>query len=305
MDTPPNAASDFDPFSPQAIESVQTIESLPYSHAFEHTMYDQAVRRTASHVMVEPIKLSPTILHGKFPDKLHAIFPSAEYAISTLVATQIEDLDTKSTRIELSFDANGLHHEVHTENDKTIYKTENYNGDPLIYQFGISEAIALLATFVYARQFDENNPMSPIDLIDHTLAVPRDASTTLVEQLLMTLGDYDGNSEICTESMFETADGVFIAKFVEGEKPHMSHLHNRLELTQLSFTDLADTILHQNTVNVKRESDTYETQYAERYNTTTPDLIDPRHDYEEWAKICQDFLVAIGPNLEIYKYLDE
>lgn len=298
-----SSETDFDPFCEESFEAVHQVEALPYSHAFEHMLYSKALQRVTSHTMAESMTFSPTLLHDTFLEDFTDIFSSPEYKIDDLLISQTEDVENQQTSFEVSFTANGLSHSL-SSNGETRYCIENDYGDRKEYPLTKEAGIGLLVAFVAARQFNDEEPLSPIEFQEAQLYSPRDSSTALVEQIIMTLGNYDGDSSISTTALVETAGGVVIARLIEGEKPYMSSLRNRVELSKLEFADSESTVVYQNAVNVKAK-DALENQFAERYITDVPELIDPARDYVEWAKICQEFLTAIKTDLHKYAYLDD
>lgn len=310
MSIPNDVGPESNHFLPEMMDRVKTVESLPDSHAFEQVMYENHLIRVTEHKMMDPITLSPTLLNGKFPKEVKDIFPASEYAIEDLIVQQTKNAGTLTPSLEMSFTANGTPHSLHTEGDSSVYETENYNNDKLTYTLSRGASIGLLAALVYARQFDEQYPKAPIDLEESLLGIPRSADEALVEQLIMTLGNRDGTSAISTTALFGTANGGLVARLIEGERPNMSIRMNRIELTRLvSLEDTStrnNTTIHEALVNIKTETSRAEHYFAERYTSSdVPDIIDPKYDYEEWSKICNEFFTAIKGELDKYAYLDE
>lgn len=293
-----------DIYSPEVLDRVETIEFLPFSHAFEHVMYDHRVVRSVEHHMNEAITFTPDIFEEKFPPNLRDLFPFSSYTIEELTAVHTESPEDTST-LSISFQANGMRHNVYMSGAETTYTIASHNDD-LTYTFNSAVGTSLLATLVYARQRNKYDPDAPIQLTESQLALPRNAEDTLNEQLLMTLGHHDGRSTITTTSLFEVNGDVLAAKLVECEQPDLSSLQNKLELTRLTFVDKMDeTKLFQNTVNVLRSPGTLDSHFAEHYTSTEPELIDPVQNYDKWVNICDEFLSAIEDDLNTYAHLDD
>lgn len=300
MDQYPSHHHSFDPFSDETINAVETVEALPFSHAFERVMYDARINRTSEHASKRPIVLTESFREKHLPQELQGAFYLSSYEINELTVSQSEDADGAAA-IDISFLANKIRHNVHSEHGTATYHVESHAQETKPIVIDVDSVIQLLGTLAYASQFDERNPEAIFRMAESHLQLPRNIQTSLVERLIMTLGNHDGSSAITTTSLFESDPDVLVAKLIERETPSESIIQNQLDLTSMSF---ADTKLFQDRTNVftKTSSDT---RFAERYTDEVPELIDPKEDYLDWAKICVDFLSIVKKPLDAYSDLDQ
>lgn len=308
-----NFTDEHEPSSLSLIERVEQVEALPHSRAFEHVMYDNRLSRSVRYDMQRSFSIHESLMQTQFPEELRDIFPDKSYIIEQLQAEQVEDRDSAYT--DVSFLANGTKHRLHSEDGHTIYETKNIALEEVRYTLSLESILGLLATFTYAQQFDKAELGSSIELSENNLMVLRDPQVSLTEQIIMTLGNHDGVSCTETTAIFEGKNGTpIVAKLREQEKPHLSSLHNNLELTQLQLDDATpetlETTIYQKVVDASAIR--VEAQYAERQIVSlesgpvdVPELIDPEQNYDEWSHICDEFLSSIQNELDIYRYLDE
>lgn len=317
IDIPPVKHGAFDP---ELLEKAEIVEALPFSHAFERVMYDQRIHRHARHTMNEPIILTPTFTNLIIPEEIRVMLPSSSSAIGDLT---VDHHDTPITnqpssvedtpRLSLSFTADGFQHSMQMRDRQMIYTVETH-ADTLHYSVSPQVAVRFLAALVYARQYDERDPHAPIAYAESDRELPRSEDDALIEGLILTLGSLDGQSSITTTSLIGTnaGDSLF-ARLSEGESPIITSMQSKLELARLaSPEDVTQTNLHQNIVSapsvsvINPQPITLEKRFAEqRQPESSPVIIDPKYNFEEWVHICDTFLTAIKPYLAQYEYLDE
>lgn len=300
MDQYPSRHHSFDPFSDETIDAVETVEALPFSHAFERVMYDTRINRTSEHVSKRPIILTEAFREEHLPQELQGVFYLSSYEIDKLTVSQSEDADG-ATIVDMTFLANKIQHSVHSEHGTATYHVESHAQETRPIVIDVDSAIQLLGALAYASQFDERDPEATFRMAESNLQLPRNLQTSLVERLIMTLGNHDGSSTITTTSLFESDPDILVAKLIERETPSESVIQNQLDLTSAAF---ADTKLFQDRTNVFA-IDSSDIRFAERYTDVIPELIDPKEDYPEWAKICVDFLSIVKTPVEAYSDLDE
>lgn len=312
MSTSYEGASADAPITSELLDCAQAIEHLPLSTAFEHAMYEQSFLRKATHVARSPITLTTTIINGKFPDTFSAMFPREEYSIENLTITQTElnENETKpTTLLIMAFTSSGTPHYLTVEDSQGTYSTQNTYGDEVTYDISSSDATALIASFAYARQFSATTRPSTFTLAEQSLQVARkDSEAALREQLITTLGNFDGESRIETVASFPLGSETMIATLIEEEHPDASNVSNSIELSKLRSSDMLDeyvTAIHQHHIDLEKLSETFDQQYAIQTSRDNEHLIEPEKDYTEWATLCSEFLPAISPYLEKYALLEE
>ena len=332
----PKHHAEFDPYSDKSLRSVEMIESLPMSSAFEHVMYDNLLDRTTQFKYAhsedtaddkDPLTIDPDLMVDQFPEQLRSIFPAASYTIEQLRVQHIEmgnaaaADEQNNTTLEMSFRANQTIHSLSVKEGVAEYLTTNEALEDVTYLFTPEVATALLAAFVYAKQYDPLKRL-PIELSPSTIHTERNAQTDLLECLIMTLGDHTGHSNRRTRAIFETPSGsAVIATLDEHEFPDKSAAHNTLLLSE--FNDInniptsVETTLFQNVVTIEVgmgliQPGQLASRYAEQRSTTlsaialtASEYIDPKSNYERWARTCTTFRKAIKKPMKAYAYLDE
>ena len=320
--------ADFDPYSNESLQTVEIIEALPHSSAFEHVMYDNRLSRTVTYEFShkgedmtdrDPIIIEPGLMLSQFPEPLRDVFPMISYSIQQLEARQEESKE--GTSFYLQFIANDIPHSVSINNGTATYVTMNESMEHVEYHFEPEVIIGLLAAFVYARQYDPLTPDTMIELAEATIHSPRDPRVGLVERLLMTLGDHSGRAIIETQSVFENESGSpIIALLKDQEFPDKSTTASTLLISEVNeinnLTPSVETTLYQNIVNVEQGTEILPTgqltsRYAEQRSTVftfptipTSEYIDPDLNYARWVRTCGTFLSIIKKPMSQYDYLD-
>lgn len=326
----PSSHCDHDPFSESSLNTVEAVEALPLSAAFEHLLYDSRIDRTTSYFYTrqsdddrsdkDPIILEPPLMIGFFPDSLRKIFPGFSYTIEELEAQQIDTKDARTLTIQ--FLANGIFHSIISSADQATYSTYNEANEPVAYKVAPEAATGLLASFVCSRQYDPLTGRLDLELAEPLIYGKRDHQAALIEQILMTLGDHSGQSITETRAVFDTLGGVpLIATLRDEEFPNRSKTNTNLSLNELveaqELITSIETVVKQNLVNIE-EGNIYikpgllENRYAEQsfatlnpLSLTTKEYIDPAAHYPRWVRVCRAFLGVIEGPLKPYSHLDQ
>ena len=320
----------FEPYSEKSLKAVEDIEFLPDSIAFEHMLYNNRLERTAtyeySHTKSDnkdndPLVIDPSLMVSQFPEALRGLFPEVSYTIEQLVVSQTEGVN--NAVINLSFLANGTAHSVVVTEGLARYETVNDFLDTVVYTFSPEAITGLIASFVYAKQYDPTQtPHAPIELIESVIDTERDQQLDLIERMIMTLGDHSGQAKTETRALFDNPSGApIIATLTNKEFPDKSAKGNTLVLSELGdINDLptsVETTLYQNIVDLEEESSILgagrlTNRYAEQRSMVlsalpfpTSELIDPDTHYARWAKTCSTFLKIIKKPMRPYAHLDE
>jgi hypothetical protein len=329
---PSNHHHDFNPFSPDALNSVETIDVLPHSNAFEHVMFDNKISRTSSYEYAHkdndledtnPLIIDVEVMGNYFPTQLKGIFPDLEYVIEQLQIVQTEA--DEGERTSISFFANGTQHSARIENGAAFYRTSNQHLEPVEYQIDPDNVTALIASMLYAKQYDPTDTVKkPIALADPFILTERNPRIALIEQLVVTLGDFCGNSKVVTQSMFDSPTSEpIVATLISREYPDKSSVENTLTFNELTFLDKypasVETTMIQNMVNIEEATSSeaigkHPEIYAEQRSITLSDhgiqfpvseIISSETDYLRWAKTCVSFMSSIKTQMINYKYLDD
>ena len=315
----------FDPYSEESLRIVEEVEALPFDQEFEHLLYDNRIDRVArfeydhapdQEYDVAPLVIDFDVMATRFPASLRGIFPEDQYNIEQLKIEQFEggyDAVTQTlpqTRLLMSFWTHECEHFVTIENGIARYETKNNDLEDTAYTFQPEEIIGLIATFVYAKQYDPAHPNKAIELAESSLFTTRDPRVDFVEQLIMTLGNFTGSSSLETRAMFENSNGSpILATLREQEFPEKSAVSNRLLLNELTDVNeiptSTETLVAQNIVNINDEDSIIgvgqlKKNFAEQRSTvltemplTTTEYIDSKENYTRWVSICASFLTAI------------
>jgi hypothetical protein len=304
-DTPDNSRY----FTPEALERVEQVEFLPYSHAFERVMYDNRLTRTTTHTMDELLRVPEKILENEnYPALIDTLIPSAHTDITDLVIHSTDPSNGESL-LTLSFYADGLKRHVISTDDGSKITAETYADRDITMHIKQSDVgLRLLASFVFARQYDERDPDAPLRLRDNDRALPRDDKTITTEQLIMTLGELDGSSTIETTSLISSHSSTLIATLTEKESPTFTEVGSKLELSHLTKAVPEETDLHQTITNETSavKEGRIEDRFAEKRSIDEVlRVIDPKQNHDEWAIVCDEFLEAIEDDLATHAHLDD
>lgn len=316
---------EFDPYSEESLRIVEEVEALPFNQAFEQLLYDNRIDRVTAFEYAHdndieydatPLVIDHDVMQLRFPESLRGIFPDDQYTIEQLRIVQSEigfgvaGSVLPQTTLAMSFWTHECEHFVTIKEGVATYETKNESLDDTSYTFEPEAIIGLIAAFVYAKQYDPEHPKQPIRLTQSSIEVFRDPRVAFVEQLIMTLGNFTGNSTIQTQAMFENAHGSpILATLVENESPLKSTISNQLVLNEIDETDdlttSTETEVIQHIVNM---SDTHTFEhvgqlrhyFAEQRSTvlspfplTSTEYIDPKRNHARWVSICASFLNAI------------
>jgi hypothetical protein len=215
----------------------------------------------------------------------------------------------------MSFWTHQSEHAISIQDGVALYTTENQELEPVTYTFTTEAIIGLVSAFVYAAQYDPESPNNAIELADSSITAIRDPRATLIEQLIMTLGNFRGKSTLATRAFFEQPNGSpIVATLEEQEVPDKSTVTNELILSE--FTEMyglptsMETQLKQNIVSGDAsQSFTPEgQQYAEHRSTvltlnafTAFERIDPKTNYPRWVSTCATFLKTIQEPMSAFE----
>lgn len=318
----------FDPYSKDALESVQLIEDLPTMRSFENLMYEHRFERKALYqygipsldephpLDASPIHIPNNLLVTQFPEGLRDLFPEVEYAISELRVIQEEtkgEDGQPQTFLSLSFLANDKPHLVSGSGSSITYETVNEALEPVHYSAARSDVVGLIATLVYARQYDPEDPLRSLELHEASIVGPRELQVSLIEQMIMTLGHYSGFSSIHTRALFDNPSGnILDASLIESETPLKTVLNNQLTLDEISTK--ADLLTSTATAlyNLDATKGLDATKYAKQETTVLTSIpitasveIIPGKQYEQWAHLCAMFANIVRGPLKAYDYLDD
>lgn len=294
--------AEFDPFSEESLDTVAAVEALPDMHAFEHLMYTNRLERTAKYVMEKPIDIR--FMNGKFPDELRDFMPIGRVVeIEKLIAQMTEPQDSLGSCIQISFEVNGDQHKLITTSAGTAYTIER--GDTYHYTLPGDVANQFLAALVYARQYDPaSSEERSFEFEDSRIHTPRLDMVDFAERAILTLGDFDGFSQVTTIANFSTPQDTVVARLREIEKPTLSGVQSKLDLMSLEdYTKGQETELQQNKT-VTPEG-TLRLSYAKIVSGEDEVFIDPDANFLEWSQICQKFMKIVKKPLESLAYLDD
>lgn len=294
--------TEFDPFSEESLDTVAAVEALPDMHAFEHLMYANRLERTAKYVMDKPIDIR--FMNGKFPDELRDFMPIGRVVeIEKLVAHMTEPQDSLGSVIKISFEVNGDKHELITTSAGTAYTIER--GDTLHYTLPGEVANQFLAALVYARQYNpDSSEEVSFQFEDSRIQTPRLDMVDFAERAILTLGDFDGSSQVTTIANFSTSQDTVVARLREIEKPTLSGVQSKLDLRGLEdYIKRQQTEIQENKT-VAPEA-TMRLSYAKIVSGEDEVFIDPEANFLEWSMICQKFMRIIKEPLESLAYLDD
>lgn len=312
---------------PILIDKAEQVEALPHSRAFEHTLYENRLARIVNYHYasapngddIDPIKISPQLLQTNFPYKLRGIFSRSEYTISYLEITQ-NDTPSEQT-IGISFYANDTPHSIAVTQESIAdtvftsvkYGTVNNSLENVLYTDIEAETIVgLIAAFVYARQYSDEDRTRPIEVDDSNIITERPENTDLVERMIMTLGEFSGTSTTKTTAVL---DSTLLVSHSETERSTVSGIDSTINITELNPSVTMNTDVVQKLVNLKQGTPLVpagitDLKYAEIRSTSNiagialTEHIDPENNFQRWAYLCGKLLDAISQPMEKYRDLD-
>jgi len=322
---------DFDPYNETSFDAVEMIEFLPDSIAFEHVMYNNRLDRTTKYEYahsedtdnpedVDPLIIDHKLMLGQFPEELRGAFPEIEYTIERLEITQAATQEDAMT--SLSFFANGRPHAATVTNTTASYETINEYMEPVRYEVSPEAITGLLATFLYAKQYDPDlTSQNPMELVESSILTERDPLVDLNERIIMSLGNHSGHSSTETRAMFDSPTHIpIVATLMTIEFPDRSASTNTLALNEIDeIQDMptsVETTLYQSIVNIEQESPILGSgkitnRYAEQRSmvlsslpVTSSEYITPKDNYERWVRTCTTFKNLIAAQMSQYAELD-
>ncbi len=292
-------------FVADSLDEIETIESLPHRQAFEQVLYDNRLYRQIGYTANQPIPISPQLLGSAFPNQLRDLFitDAPAFTFDDLTAAQLTDGDGNS-ELAMRFRVNDRGFTAVTDGPTALFATTNLDGSPVKHSFDRQSAVALIAALFYAKLYSIN-PKYKMDLYDDPLLIERDPDTMLVEQILLSLGNLDGQTTIETAAILPTDDGFIGTVLRQTEKPHLSGINHELRLTSGSLATA--TSLHQRSVSViSPDTPRLDNQFANIVVDSpfkVEHTINPREDPEEWTSLCLELYALIEPEIRRYESL--
>ena len=324
---PTSPSHECNPYSEESLRIVEQVEHLPFDEAFEAMLYENRLDRVArfeyqhkgyNEYDPSPLHIDPDVMTTRFPNGLRGIFPETDYIIEQLKIEQTDpgfDFQTKrqpGTTLSVSFYTHDAEHLISVKENVALYETKNNELENVAYTLNPEDVVGLIAAFVYAQQYNPEHPTRAIELADSSLDTLRDPRVEFTEQLIMTLGNFNGESTLQTRAVFEDINGApIVATLVEQEVPDRSFVSNKLILSELleieSLTTASETLIKQSIVTISQDEATSALQVPQLTSqsaelrlttlTTTPlsatEYIDPTDNYPRWVGICAAFLKAI------------
>ena len=304
--------TDFESSSPDyasLVDACERVTHLPQSQAFEQVMYDNLSTRVVRYMADSAITFHPLLLRTQFPENLRDCFVSSNeltlerFRIVQLLQQQSEAGVTR--RSKMAFTTNGFDYTFTTDGTDAVMSVETMNG-PSELKLSDQDYTAFVASIVYALQFTPDT--SEIKLVDDPLQVRSETSSvdeSLMERMIMTLGEFDGQAETITTTIFDTGNDLFEAELKVHENPRMSGVNNAMKLSRIVGASSLDDTVHQNEAFISPNRLT--NHYAESVerdliqDEESVRIIEPSGDYEAYAKICADFIGHIQPLMLPYE----
>ncbi len=297
------------------LEAIDSVQSLPDSQAFEQVMYDNLCQRTVHFAAEKPIVFDPALLATQFPEQLRDVFIfSHNFNFSSFEAVQLlqQDDTGKPERFgRMVFTVNDIEHSFTTDGITATLEAKTPNG-PSKCTYPDALFTALLASVGYAMQYDRAHPQKAIELSEDPLLRRRDCgdpmmTEALIEQIIMTMGEFQGKSSTTTISLFDIGEKIIQAKLRSIENPRVSGVQSDISLAELSLAPADEILLTQNiSQDPSRKLELRQAKIARHVLAETPpepDFITPDQP-KEWAEICQKFSRHIDPLLKPYQEIE-
>ena len=307
--------TDFEPSLPDyaaLVDACDRVTHLPQSQAFEQVMYDNLSTRVVRYLADRPITFHPLLLRTQFPENLRDCFISSnELTLERFRIVQLlqqEDETGVRRRSKLAFTTNGFDYTFTTDGTDAVMSVETANG-PSELRLSDQDYTAFVASIVYALQFSPDS--TEIKLVDDPLQVRAETSSateSLMERMIMTLGEFDGQAETITTTIFDTGTDVIEAELKVHENPRMSGVNNSMKLSRIIGASSLDDSVNQNEafLNPNRLTNHY-AESIERdllQGQESVRIIEPQDDFEGYAKICMSFTQHIQPLMAPYELAD-
>lgn len=298
------------------LDAIDDVEQLPHSQAFEQVMYDNAHTRYARFESESTVTIGPKLFKSQFPEAVKDYFVSSnsleiDDLVVSYLSQRFED-DHPCLRFDyrgkMTFKVNDTEYTVTEYDNCTVISIVSESGRVSEVAVGKNEFIAMLASIVYATQYDMANPDKNIYLMQDPLIQRADSDEALVECMIMTLGSTTGASSVRTTSVFESNGKVLQAELLIRETTRISGINNTLGLSEITLRPTIEPTLHQNVVSTPalgRLTSQYfelctrngldaEARQDEDTLIVTPDNI------ETYGNNCLEFNSIIGPMIAEY-----
>lgn len=303
-------------YSEKAFNDIDTVESLPFSYAFEKYIYDNRVARTATHKHRSPVLLEQSI-SAQLPDEIIELMPQkSEYELSNLYISQSDQLDSDGNEevyTNIHFESEGVSYEISGKvGDELNWKISNLNGDTSSHATDASSYLKFLHTIIYNQQYLSGISTAYDDAKQSISRVSGSDDARTAEAIILALGNISGTSEVKTSAMIDSGDEskVFLVELSESEEPHNSHFSNKLTFEEVSFADIIDSskmYQKRTLVEVNALEDTsgnYIENTKHLNGDTSYEIILPEN-HTEYLAACRKFLKCIEEPLREYAHLDQ
>lgn len=285
-------------------DAVEAVENLPASQAFEQIMYDFGSRRDTLYTSSDTITIPPHIYESTvLPELKELLIESHTAQLKNVTAKQtiykdVNDITRQGASLSFSLNDRDFSFLL-SDHSHLLVIVSSLNG-PIELEVDSKMFCSLLASTVFSMQYTDTTSdmfIVPDPLLRRGSDDPEQES--LIERMLLTLGDLQGRTTIKTESVFPTVDNYFLsAQLTSIEDPSVSGIQSILELAPLTI-DQTVTQLSQNEAHL--DDGKLTKRYAEKkdsYSQSTT-VITPE-DAEDWADVCLEFHETIQPLMERY-----
>lgn len=320
---------------PMDVEAITFTEALAHSKAFENYLFDNMAQRRTTHTMTpdsQPIVLTPDAISSRMPEEVRDIFGNTPSVIDSLSVFQEESHDLSYTFMQ--FNVNGDRHTLTSQSDEaySIYTRPNAHGDTAEYRLSQDATLGFLAGLVYAREYDqiqailemrkqarlsgsglESSSATLFSMEESNIEAPRIGNSGMIEQLIMTLGHFDGLSEIRTSSLLPVNDKLLFVSLTQAESPQLGYVSNELDLSILDgnpqdilgapYSHLG---LSQQLGDIKAfKGEDFNDQIGEASLDEQVTVIQPEKDTQAWSLLCAQFAHSMKSALEPYRHHDD
>lgn len=321
---------------PLDFEAIAFTEALAHSKAFENYLFDNMAQRRATHTMApdsQPLVLTPEKIQTMIPEEMRDVFGSETAIIEGLSVVQEESHDLAFTFMQ--FTVNGDRHTLTSQSDEdySTYTRPNAYGDAASYKLSPEASLSLLAGFVYAREYNQMQamlelrnqarlrqggvePVASADLFtmeESNIEAARIGNSDMIERLIMTLGHFDGISEIKTTSLLPVEDQLLLLSLSQAESPQLGYVSNELDLSiltgdprTLAGNPYSRLGLFQQLGDIKAfKGEDFDDQIGEASLDEETSIIRPERDTKAWAALCAQFARTMQNALKPYSHHDD
>lgn len=302
--------SDPAPSWDEKYNAITAVEHLPASQAFEQVMYDHLVERRVLHTSDTPIVFKPELLQANFPKELKDCFVfTHNFTVDEFRTDHTLRRDDKGIlhyTAKAAFSVNSAQYQMNLNNglDASMSITTEHGTARTV--IAPTSYTALVASILYAIECPHTGSadavLHPDPLLFRRSDLPHDEA--LLEQILVTFGDFTGETTTMTTSLFPAAEASFHAELISVENPRLSGVQSALHIAPLSNDTFIDTSLEQREVNSGTQ------QFSHRFAEVV-DIVNSSkatifpEDKEEWSQVCLDFYSHISPLLTKYEQTEE